>query len=75
MISVMSRGPKRVCLEPMDHNQGAYWRPAETPPAFGAEPNRSVRETSTCREVDHRRATDGQHHSQNQPTPVNDDTR
>src|SRR5665213_2898466 len=26
-----------------------------------------------CREVDHCRATDGQHHSQNQPTLVNDD--
>jgi len=26
-------------------------------------------------EVDHRRATDGQHHSQNQPTSVNDDKR
>jgi len=25
-------------------------------------------------DVDHRRATDGQHDSQNQPTPVNDDT-
>jgi len=26
-------------------------------------------------EVDHRRATDGQHHVQNQPTQVNDDKR
>src|ERR1039457_6234748 len=42
-------------------------------PATRATPCRSALASCWCREVDHCRATDGQHDSQNQPTLFNDD--